>query len=166
MFPLLKDGTLKKANCPELAKLYLLVTSGSNVNSDCADISSYCGNTSSDKDKVSDIGKYLCVNIGAPIPECVHSNSCTIRSNSESNPVEAVEFRAPSGNLQQVTDNTFTTGPPNIKHYSMASETTPGKAGSAELLMEKTGSSPTPGAGDMEMLEGKDTPAEICSSRL
>jgi len=69
-----------KANCPELAKPYPFVTSGSNVNSNCAGISSYCGNTSSDKEKVSDIGKYLCVNIGAPISECVHSNSSTIGS--------------------------------------------------------------------------------------
>jgi len=86
--------------------------------------------------------------------------------NSESNPVEAVELRAHIANLQQVTDNTLTTGVPIIKHYSMTSETTPGKTGAVELLVEITGSSPTLGAGDMEMLEGEDIPKKICSSRF
>ena len=114
-FNCLKMGHLK-ANCPDLAKSYPLVISGSNVSSDCVGTSSHCGNISSDKDKISNSRK--CSHIRGHVCESVQSST-----SSESDIVDGMKVRVPSGDRPQVSDNTVA---PNERCFNIACKVTQG----------------------------------------
>ena len=139
-----------KANCPDLAKPYPLVISGSNVSSDCVGTSSHCGNISSGKDKISSSGK--CSHIRAHVCESVQSST----SSSESDIVEGMKGRVSSDDRPQVSDNTVA---PNERRFNTASEVTQGETKSVEALIENVNNPATPVACSME-LAGADKALE------